>query len=168
MAAYGEGERSPVEWAILPVKKYATFSGRAPRAEYWWFYLGTIIVGFVLGLLGTLFGVGRNLADIANLALVLPWIGVTVRRLHDTDRSGWWILGFAVGLVAVVALVVGMNGLGAQPSKAGSFTMGIVAVVAMLGSFITFLVFMVLPGTEGSNRYGPDPYGPGDLEEVFA
>jgi uncharacterized membrane protein YhaH (DUF805 family) len=168
MAAYGSREMSPIDWAILPLKKYVRFSGRAPRAEYWWFYLGTIIVGVVLGLVGKLTGTGRTLADAANLGLLVPWIAVTVRRLHDTDRSGWWVLALVAGVFVVVAIMVALGGLGAATSTAGSFTSGIIVALALLGAFLTFLAFMVLPGTEGANRYGPDPYGVDDLEEVFA
>jgi uncharacterized membrane protein YhaH (DUF805 family) len=166
MTAATIGERTPVDWALLPLKKYATFGGRAPRAEYWWFYLATIIVGLALGLLDRFVGAGDNLANIAKLALLLPSIGVTVRRPHDSDRSGWWVLGL-VGVFAVV-FIVALGSFGRQWSTAVSFTSGIVAVLVILAAGVTFLVFMVTPGTEGRNRYGPDPYGGNELEEVFA
>jgi uncharacterized membrane protein YhaH (DUF805 family) len=166
----------PIDWALKPVKSYAQFRGRAPRAEYWWFYLGTVIVGIVLGLIDRMFGTKGALADLANLALLLPWISVTVRRLHDTDRSGGWLLAFvgAFVLIIVMAAISGMAALGgalgasAGPPTAAAFTGLIVAVLLVLGASVTFLVLMVLPGTEGPNRYGPDPYGPDSLEEVFA
>ena len=167
MAGYGSNEPSPIDWALMPLRKYAAFKGRSPRAEYWWFYLGTVIVGVILGFLGGITGIGRTLADAANLGLFVPWIAVTVRRLHDTDRSGWWMLGLIGGAVALIAFMA-MLGASLTASRAGFFTMGIVAILAIGGAMITFFVFMVLPGTEGSNRYGADPYGPGDLEEVFA
>lgn len=73
------------------LSKYVTFSGRASRSEFWWFYLFTIIVSVVAGILdgvmGTVF-----IGMIANLALILPTISAGVRRMHDTNRSGWWIL----------------------------------------------------------------------------
>ena len=80
---------SPIEWAVRPIKKYAVFSGRAPRAEYWWYYLGTIIIGIPLRLFDQMLGTNHALTSIFNLALLVPWLAVTVRRLHDTDRSGW-------------------------------------------------------------------------------
>jgi uncharacterized membrane protein YhaH (DUF805 family) len=161
-------ELTPFEWALLPLKKYATFKGRAPRAEYWWFYLGTFIVSAVLKALDALAGTGDAIGNVGSIALLLPWIAVTVRRLHDTERSGWWILGLAVGVVAFIALFVGL-GLFGQGSTAAAFTTGMVAILIILAAAITLLVFMVLPGTEGPNRYGPDPYGRHDeLEEVFA
>jgi uncharacterized membrane protein YhaH (DUF805 family) len=89
-----------------------------------------------------------------------------VRRLHDSDRSGWWVLGL-VGVFAVV-FIVALGSFGRQWSTAVSFTSGIVAVLVLLAAGVTFLVFMITPGTEGRNRYGPDPYGGNELEEVFA
>lgn len=167
-------DMNPVDWALLPLKRYAQFHGRAPRAEYWWFYLGTTIVGVILAALDRLLGTNGGLADIVNLALLLPWVAVTVRRLHDTDRSGWWLVGLAGAVFAVFGLFVALGLLGTAMSGGGSsgaaaFTSGILAILIVLGAVITFLAFMVLPGTEGSNRYGSDPYGGhDDLEEVFA
>ena len=160
---------NPVEWAVLPLKRYATFGGRAPRAEYWWFYLGTVVVGFLVQLIDRMLGTEDTIGAIFNLALLVPWIAVTVRRLHDTDRSGWWLLAF-VAPIAVVGCVAALGALNEtyRNTTAASFTVGLIAILAVLGAVITFLVFMVLPGTEGSNRYGPDPYGPNELEEVFA
>ena len=76
--------------------KYATFEGRAHRPEYWWFVLfGTLLqlVGSTIdaGLLGFEMG-GGPVAGIAGLAVMLPWLAVAVRRMHDIDRSGWWLL----------------------------------------------------------------------------
>jgi uncharacterized membrane protein YhaH (DUF805 family) len=160
-------EMSPIDWALNPIKKYAVFEGRAPRAEYWWYYLLTVVVGIPAGLLDRALGDSDAIATILQLALLLPWLSVTVRRLHDIDRSGWWLLGFAgaLGAAAFAAVIGGMD----QPgSRALSFTVIILAVLVFLAVIVTVLIFMVLPGTEGSNRYGPDPYGPSDLEEVFA
>ena len=122
-----------------------------------------------------MFGTKGALADLANLALLLPWISVTVRRLHDTDRSGGWLLVFvgSFALIIVMAAISGMTALGGLgprtgPPTAVALTGLIVAFLLVLGASITFLVLMVLPGTQGPNRYGPDPYGPDSLEEVFA
>lgn len=155
---------NPIEWAILPLKKYATFSGRAPRAEYWWFYLLTVIVGILTKLLDTAIGSHDTIKSVANLALLLPVLAVTVRRLHDTERSGWWLLL----LLAAVAVAVFIALAGALTSTATSFTAMIVMILILLGAGVTLLVMMVQPGTRGPNEYGPDPYGPSELEEVFA
>jgi uncharacterized membrane protein YhaH (DUF805 family) len=162
-------ELNPVEWAVLPLKKYANFSGRASRAEYWWFYLGTVIVGIVCAGVDAALGTKDIIGNAANVALLVPWLSVTVRRLHDIDRTGWWLLAFVAsfGLIGLLAVFVGGAG---QPSgsMAGMFTAMIVALVAVIVVGITMLVFMIQQGTEGSNRYGPDPYGPDNLEQVFA
>jgi uncharacterized membrane protein YhaH (DUF805 family) len=76
--------------------KYADFNGRASRPEYWWFFLFTIIVYVI-----TLYFPIINL--LFSLAIFLPSIAVGVRRLHDIDRSGWWLL---IGLVPLVGLIV--------------------------------------------------------------
>jgi|SRR6185369_3820117 uncharacterized membrane protein YhaH (DUF805 family) len=164
-------ELNPFEWAALPLKKFAIFSGRAPRAEYWWFYLGTVIVSFVFKLIDKMLGTDDVIGGIVSLGLLIPSIAVTVRRLHDTDRSGWWLLAF-VGAIALLVFLATLgrldSALGNGASTAASFTTAIVAILIVLGGGVTLLVFMVLPGTEGPNSYGPDPYGPDSLEEVFA
>ena len=116
-----------------------------------------------------LLGIGTALNTLFNVVLLLPWTALTVRRLHDTNKSGWWLVGpcAAFGLIAFVA-VAGAMGLGAETSAHRSYTALIIGIVTGLAWFAAFLVFMVLPGTEGPNNYGPDPYGPGDLEAVFA
>jgi uncharacterized membrane protein YhaH (DUF805 family) len=160
-------ELNPVEWAIRPLKKYAVFSGRAPRAEYWWYTLATFVLGFPLDVVDKYAGNTSFISGAFNLAIILPAMAVTVRRLHDTNRSGWWLLAFVVGF-GLVGLVAAIGAATRSSSTAASFTGIMVAVLLMLITSITVLVFMVLPGTEGPNRYGPDPYGPDQLEEVFA
>jgi uncharacterized membrane protein YhaH (DUF805 family) len=109
--------------------KYATFEGRARRSEYWWFFLFNIIVSVVLALVsgggGNGFG-GGLLSTIWSLATLLPSIAVGARRLHDIDRSGWWLL---IGFIPVIGLIVlivffasrghtGANRFGADPLTA--------------------------------------------------
>jgi len=161
-------ELSPIGWAILPLKKYATFSGRAPRAEYWWFYLLTVVVDGVARLLDAATGDGDTINTITNLAFLLPMLAVTVRRLHDTNRGDWWTLVFFVAVAITGAAAVFAAMRVAPGSSAVMFTAMIVAILCLLGAGLTLLVFMVQPGTQGANEYGPDPYGPWQLEEVFA
>lgn len=87
------------------LSKYATFTGRAGRPELWWWYLGVFVVASAASLLdGLFFGPDVSLiAGLVGLALVTPNIAVSVRRLHDTDRSGWWML---IGLVPVLGFLV--------------------------------------------------------------
>lgn len=93
-------------------QKYVDFSGRARRSEYWFFALFNVIVsvvaGIIDGILGTR-GVGGGtglVGAIAGLALLLPNLGVGVRRLHDTGRSGWWLLIGLIPLVGWIVLIV--------------------------------------------------------------
>jgi uncharacterized membrane protein YhaH (DUF805 family) len=106
------------------------------------------------------------IGTILNIALLVPWLAVTVRRLHDIDRTGWWLLAF-VGAFAVVGSTAALGTAGGI-GTAAMFTTMIVVVVGVIGIGITMLVFMVQAGTDGANRYGDDPYGPGNLEQVFA
>ena len=96
-----------MNWYIEVMKKYAVFSGRARRKEYWMFFLFNFIVafviGFVLGFIGGALGIGTTLSDPAStiyaLAVLIPGIAVAIRRMHDIGRSGWWILLPFVNLV---------------------------------------------------------------------
>jgi uncharacterized membrane protein YhaH (DUF805 family) len=129
-----------VNWYVKVLKQYVDFSGRARRREYWMFVLVNVVIVIVLSLLDTLLGTGGFrtmsgggsfyaanslglLSGLYSLAVLLPTIAVTVRRLHDTDRTGWWIL---LGFIPIIGGIV-------------------------------LLVFYVLEGTRGPNRYGPDP-----------
>jgi uncharacterized membrane protein YhaH (DUF805 family) len=82
--------------------QYVGFSGRARRSEYWFFALFCFLVDVAASMLDAALGV-RVLSVLAGLALVLPTLAVTVRRLHDTDRTGWWLL---IGLVPVAGVIV--------------------------------------------------------------
>ena len=146
-----------MEWMILPFKRYAEFSGRSRRMEYWMFTLLNVVVAtillFVTGGLGALtdpaaggdptagvmalFSGAGLILVVYWLAILIPSIAVTVRRLHDRDLSGWWYLGAIVGsMIPLLGIVVAIG----------------------------FLVVLALPGTPGSNRFGPDPKGQGEAE----
>jgi uncharacterized membrane protein YhaH (DUF805 family) len=121
-----------MEWYLRVWQRYAEFTGRSRRMEYWMFTLIHSIIVLVLCLGITGFGmlklpfVGAASGLIAaayGLAALIPCFAVTVRRLHDTGKSGWWIL---IGLVPVVG-------------------------------GIALLVMTILDGTRGANQYGPDP-----------
>ncbi len=164
---------TPVDWAKRPiVEKYADFTGRAPRAEYWWYVLGLIIafvvlsiVEGILGIKGMVFGVYGPLTCLLWLATIVPGIAVGVRRLHDTNRSGWWILLPIIPYA--LAMILGGPAIMAGGLGAG---LGIAALFLFVGFIcaIVLLVFMVLPGTPGENRYGPNPYGDGSGAAVAA
>jgi len=116
-------------WYLEVLKKYAVFSGRARRKEYWLFTLFDLIITAVLviidvaaGLVGTESGFGL-LSSLYTLAVFIPRIAVSVRRLHDTNHAGWWLL---IGFVPLVGTIV-------------------------------LLIFMVSDGQPGHNRFGPNP-----------
>ena len=88
-------------------EKYADFRGRAPRSEYWWFVLFYMLVYLAVALVGV---VSDTLAGIVQfvvwLGLLVPSIAVAVRRLHDTDRSGWWLLIALIPVIGTIVLIV--------------------------------------------------------------
>lgn len=185
---------SPIGWALRPLKRYAEFSGRSSRAEFWWYWLFLMIAYVVLwiGLFAAI-RIGAAAATTANqsplaifgafgilsvilllfwLVLFVPSLAVQVRRLHDTNRSGWWI--GALWLFYLVYMIVSFGSLfstrmasdGSMPNMTALAAMSIIALVVFVYS-IVLLVFWCLPGTKGANRFGEDPYGP-DVHQVFA
>lgn len=131
-----------------PLKKYADFSGRARRSEYWLFTLFIILVEIAYFILVSAIGGGTSgnmnpigmvlsgLYFLFVLGILIPSLAVSFRRLHDTDRSAWWLL---------------------------------IALLPFVGGLV-LLVFTVLPGTNGPNKFGPDPKGSstGDTAAVFS
>lgn len=90
------------------LSKYVDFSGRARRSEFWYFVLFTFLVGIVASILDSILGTdydtsGGLINTLASLALLLPSLAVAVRRLHDIDRSGWWIL---LGIIPIVGWII--------------------------------------------------------------
>jgi len=104
-------------------ESYAKFDGRSGRAEFWWFFLANLIVGVVLSLLGQASTFFYIIYVIYGLALIIPSIAVGIRRLHDINRTGWWILIALVPLVGLIVLLVfyatagdrGTNQYGPEP-----------------------------------------------------
>jgi uncharacterized membrane protein YhaH (DUF805 family) len=98
--------------------KYVGFEGRAARPEYWWWTLFVIVVGIVLRLVGhiVLGDTGASvLSGLFQLAVFLPGLAVAVRRLHDTDRSGWWLLLAFIPVIGWLVLLYFVI----QPGTAG-------------------------------------------------
>lgn len=114
-----------MNWYIDVLKKYAVFNGRARRKEYWMFVLFNLIIAFVLGFIEGLAGGPGVVGLIYSLAVLIPGIAVSVRRLHDTDRSGWWLLIALVPLIGAIVLLVfmvqdsnpGENQYGSNPKE---------------------------------------------------
>jgi uncharacterized membrane protein YhaH (DUF805 family) len=88
------------------LSKYADFQGRAARPEYWWFALFNALADILASILDKDVIGYPVLQVIVALALIIPAVAVGVRRLHDTDRSGWWLLVVFVPLIGGVALLV--------------------------------------------------------------
>lgn len=123
---------SPTDYVMLPLKKYAQFNGRSDRPEYWWFSLTVFTVNFVFAF-GRFFfnvaaGPGNAISTLLSLpqglfalAVLVPSFAVAVRRLHDTGRSGWWLLVVFVPLVGWLVLLAFLCWPGATgPNKYGA------------------------------------------------
>ncbi len=99
-------------WYLAVLKKYAVFQGRARRREFWMFSLWNVVVALVLAVLDVLMGIFSAAAGLGllsglyGLATAIPSLAVTVRRLHDTNRSGWWLFITLVPFVGAIALLV--------------------------------------------------------------
>ncbi|MEV6385332.1 DUF805 domain-containing protein [Streptomyces sp. NPDC051773] len=102
-----------MNWFIEVLRKYAVFSGRARRQEYWMFTLISSVLYLALYLLGL--AVDSQVPQLLlSLAFFLPSLAVSVRRLHDTDRSGWWVLIGIVPCVGFIVMIVFMATEGQQ------------------------------------------------------
>lgn len=91
-------------------QNYCNFSGRASRSEYWWFYLFSCIVSWVVSIVVSLFSSDLSTMYIASmivgLAFLLPSLGIAVRRLHDIGKSGWWMFISLIPLIGAIILIV--------------------------------------------------------------
>jgi uncharacterized membrane protein YhaH (DUF805 family) len=105
-----------MNWYLEGLKKYAVFSGRSRRKAYWMFTLFNVIIAIALGIIEVLVGGPGVLGILYSLAVLIPGIAVSVRRLHDTNRSGWWLLIGLVPLIGPIVLLVFV----VQDSQAGA------------------------------------------------
>lgn len=117
-----------MDWYLTVLKKYAVFSGRARRKEYWMFVLFNLIVAVVLGFVDNILGTVGVIGGLYSLAVLIPGIAVSVRRLHDINRSGWWLLIALIPFIGVIVLLVFMvmdgknegNNFGSDPKLASA------------------------------------------------
>ncbi len=99
-------------WYIEVLKKYVVFNGRARRKEYWYFVLFNMLIGIAVSIIDCITGtfnpqVGAGiLGGLYSLAVLLPSIAVSVRRLHDTNRCGWWLFIAFVPIIGAIVLIV--------------------------------------------------------------
>lgn len=110
-------------------QKYVTFSGRAIRSEYWWFSLFLVLASIALGIVDSFFfgweSMFSPLSDLFSLATILPSLAVTSRRLHDIDKSAWWMLLILIPIVGWIVLIYWMCQPGTQgPNQFGSDPFG--------------------------------------------
>ena len=161
-------------------QKFFTRSGRAPRSEYWYFLLFYLLLNISVQLLGIylrahdhpgtpsiLLSIVAMGLSLAALATVVPMLMVTVRRVHDIGRTGWWVgVSFINGLLLDGALgyVIFRTTImhNTQNLQAGLPSGGMAIVLGILGLIgialgLTIFVFTLLPGSPGENRYGPNP-----------
>ena len=122
---------SAINWVMSALKKYAVFSGRSQRSEYWFYILIYMILYIVLSVIDAVLGLYSNHAQIGLLSgllalvLFIPSIAVAARRLHDTGRTGWWQLIAFIPLIGIIVLIV----------------------------------FLASDSEPGTNKYGPNPKG---------
>jgi len=94
----------PEEAVRRGIDGYVKFDGRATRPEFWWWVLAVLIVDIVVGVIDAIIGI-NILGFLVGLALLLPNIAVSIRRLHDTNRSGWWLL-LALTFIGIIVLII--------------------------------------------------------------
>ena len=140
--------RSFTEAIWVCLSNYITFSGRASRSEYWYFFLFSFLAGLLATVFdGIFFGFSGDdaagpLNSIVNLALLLPMVAVGFRRLHDINRTGWWIGGFWLALIGGGFLIGVLSVNGGATFGAGVMLLGIAALVY----FAVMLVFLCTRG----------------------
>ncbi|TVQ71104.1 MAG: DUF805 domain-containing protein [Balneolaceae bacterium] len=97
-----------MHWYLEVLKQYAVFGGRSRRTEFWSFVLFHLIILIVLRIIDGFAGTSVMISTIYVLGVLLPMIAVSVRRLHDTDRSGWWLLAVFFPFLGVIVLLLFM------------------------------------------------------------
>ena len=160
--------------------KYVTFSGRASRPEYWWFFLFGILGSLIAGILdGVLFGAATvqtevtdtsvsatavstgPIASIFSLAILLPQLSVGWRRMHDTGRSGLFLFYPLLVMIGIGIFLSLFGGIGAAESGAVAAPVAIITVLAMLVLAVSPLIvlwWLTRPSQSGQNEYGPNPH----------
>ncbi|MGE0180373.1 MAG: DUF805 domain-containing protein [Sphingomonas sp.] len=178
-----------MEWMFMPLKRYAEFSGRSRRMEYWMWVLFQVLLGCafliaIVSMAGSALLAGdanQALASggsvivlvliwvLVSLAFFIPNLAVTVRRLHDTNRSGWWMMLYWGPYLLSIFTAPSFVTMGSNTDTMAALGGASLALsgIWFLGCLV-LLVFMFLDGTPGPNAYGPDPKGRADAGSVFA
>ncbi len=146
-------------------ENYVNFSGRARRSEYWYFTLFNFIISLLLMGIDKALGLKIGISNLYSLAVLLPGLAVSVRRLHDIGKSGKLLLLFYI-LIIVLAIIMAVSGLsfftsimsGTPDVSAGTPGLGFfIPLLLIVAMAIGMLVLYCTPGETGSNKYGPDP-----------
>ena len=177
------------------LRQYVGFRGRATRAEYWWWVLGTVVVSILLFIVdGIIFGFGPDSSaafqPLFGLATLLPGLAVAARRLHDIGQTGWWqLVWYSIAHVAWIPVVVSiflalavisdatgvafdMIWTGEDFGLLGIFLILPVAISAVVALSITIplvvwaVYWMTRLGQTGPNQYGPDPRAVNPMEST--
>ena len=176
---------TPVQAVAQGFRKYAHFGGRATRAEYWWWALFIAIASIVFGVIDGLIGSGDALETLFYLAILLPSLAVTTRRLHDIGKTGWWQLGWyavlftawlAAGIMYLIAVAKEYGTTDAAGNWSldgddidwansgealGAFLPGLIVLIAAavitLVAIVWAIVWVARQGEPGQNRFGADP-----------
>ena len=146
-----------MHWYTDVLRKYAVFSGRADRPEFWWFQLANIIVAIIIGIIAAaILGRrgGQGIGYLYDLAVLLPSLGVSIRRLHDTDRSGWWLLLSFLPVIGWIVLIVfyalegtpGPNNHGPDPKGRGGVAPAMAGAPGTGGGFCANCGSPLAPG----------------------
>jgi uncharacterized membrane protein YhaH (DUF805 family) len=149
-----------MNWYFEVLRKYATFSGRARRKEYWMYTLFTIIIYIALSIIDEFAGLNKAtnklspLSTLYVLAVHIPTLSVTARRLHDIGKSGWWQLVVEIPLIGY--LIWALIGTLMGPSFLLTVALGAIAVSGLFGEGI-LLLWVSDAGQKGANRFGDDP-----------
>ena len=139
-------------------KHYVDFDGRIGRGQFWYYIAAYVVVGILVSVVGSIASFGGGLRALYGLALLLPTLGITARRLHDMGRTASWVLLLAVpwGLSILMGLVTLLS----------FFTFGVLGILFVfwpiiglisLGAVALLIYFCAQPGDPGSNEYGPVP-----------
>lgn len=126
-------------------KHYVDFHGRARRREFWWYVLVIVILSVIAYVIDRLLGM-QIVSALLTLALLLPNLAVSVRRLHDVGKSGWWILLPLAPWLCMIAFFFMFQ-----------WTLAMVFGVVTLATWVLLIWWYAQPGTAGQNKYGPDP-----------
>lgn len=138
-------------------RKYATFSGRARRVEYWYFILFIFLIAALAAIADAAWGIDENFSlfsTIWNLSVFIPSLAAGFRRLHDTNKSGWWIF-LPYPLMSILLWMTNF-----------SFIFVIAFLTISSATLILLTLWLAWPGDIGENRFGPDPLRPDLAEDI--